>query len=225
MSKILIVEDDNEIAMLERDYLSMNQIDSDIINDGALALATLENGDYDLILLDIMLPNLNGFDICRLIRDKVDIPILMVTAKNESLDKLRGLGIGANDFITKPFDPAELVARVKSQLDNYKRIKNDSDEILIKDIKIISNNYQVFKGKKELKLPNKEFELLNFLAKHPNIVFSKEQLFETIWGLDSNGDEATITVHINRIREKIEDNPTKPQIIETVWGAGYRLNK
>jgi len=225
MTKILIVEDDKDIASLESDYLKMLNFDSEIIDDGNQVLKTLETNTYDLIILDIMLPNMNGFDICREIRNKVDIPILMVSAKNELIDKLKALELGANDFISKPFDPAELVARVKSQLENYKRLKGNKDIIKIKEIQIEVRNHQVFKNDQEIKLPNKEFELLLFLAQNPNIVFSKEQLFETIWGLDSMGDEATITVHINRIREKIEDDPSNPKIIETIWGAGYRLNK
>ncbi len=230
MSKILIVEDDAEIALLEKDYLEMNDFETEIIANGKEALLALLEGGYDLVLLDLMLPGQNGYDICREIRDKTNIPILMVTARTESVDKIRGLGLGADDYIAKPFDPAELVARVKSHLNRYRRltgsIKNGNDEykISIADLRILPRSWKVYKRDSEIKFPNREFELLLFLAENPNIVFSKEQLFEKIWGCDYVGDSATVTVHINRIREKIEDDPAKPKIIETIWGAGYRLN-
>ncbi|MDD2190417.1 MAG: response regulator transcription factor [Eubacteriales bacterium] len=232
MSKILIIEDDDEISMLERDYLEIDGFRADIISDGSRAVDAALYGSYDLILLDLMLPGMNGYEICREIRDKVNIPILMVTAKLESVDKIRGLGLGADDYIAKPFDPAELVARIKSHLKRYSRLTDASnrtqtpadDAIVIGNLKIMPRSWKVIKGEEEIKFPNREFELLKFLATNPNIVFSKEQLFEKIWGYDYVGDNATVTVHINRIREKIEDDPGKPRIIETVWGAGYRLN-
>jgi len=229
MSKVLIIEDDVEIAMLEKDYLEINGFETEIISDGKQALAVLQNCSYDLILLDLMLPGLNGYDICRQIRDKVDIPIIMVTASAESADKIRGLGLGADDYIAKPFDPAELAARVKAHLNRYERLTNSGkgskDEVItISELKILPKSWKVYRGETEIKLPNREFELLLFLAENPNIVFSKDQLFEKIWGFDYTGDSATVTVHINRIREKIEDDPSRPKIIETVWGAGYRLN-
>lgn len=232
MSKILIIEDDEEISMLERDYLEINGFQADIISDGSKAVPAALGGDYDLILLDLMLPGMNGYEICRQIRDEIDVPILMVTAKLESVDKIRGLGLGADDYIAKPFDPAELVARIKSHLKRYERLTDASrksqfsaDEVItIGKLKILPRSWKVLKGEEEIKFPNREFELLKFLASNPNIVFSKEQLFETIWGYDYVGDSATVTVHINRIREKIEEDPTKPSMIETVWGAGYRLN-
>ena len=230
MSKILIVEDDHEIAMLEKDYLEMSGYETEIISDGTKALSALLSNNFDLVLLDLMLPGRSGYDICREIRDRIDIPILMVTARTESMDKIRGLGLGADDYVAKPFDPAELVARVKAHLNRYQRLtglgKNDrkDDEIIIADLKILPKSWKVYKGETEIKFPNREFELLLFLADNPNIVFSKEQLFEKIWGFDYVGDSATVTVHINRIREKIEADPSKPQIIETIRGAGYRLN-
>lgn len=232
MGKILIIEDDDEISMLERDYLEINGFSTDIISDGSKAVDVALTGEYDLILLDLMLPGINGYEICRQIRDKIDIPILMVTARLESVDKIRGLGLGADDYIAKPFDPAELVARIKSHLKRYERLtgtmKNNQtigdDAIVIGNLQILPRSWKVYNGKEEIKFPNREFELLKFLAMNPNIVFSKEQLFENIWGYDYIGDSATVTVHINRIREKIEDDPAKPRIIETVWGAGYRLN-
>ena len=228
MSKILIVEDDPEISMLERDYLEIEGMETHVVDNGNQAVEMAVSGGYDLILLDLMLPGCSGYDVCRLIRDKVDVPILMVTARSESVDKIRGLGLGADDYIAKPFDPAELVARVKSHLSRYRRLTGGAGEerdIAVGDLRIYPQSWRVFKGEQELKLPNREFALLEFLAENPNIVFSKEQLFETIWGYDYLGDSATVTVHIGRIRDKIEDDPANPKIIETVWGRGYRLNK
>lgn len=224
MTKILIVEDDYDIASLEKDYLGINNFSVDIIDDGNKALPIISKNNYDLIILDLMLPNLNGFEICRELRKFSDIPIIMVTAKDDSYDIIRGLGLGSDDYITKLFDQAVLVARVQASLNSYKRHKNIGDEIFINDIKIIPKKYQVFKGTQEIKLPNKEFELLKYLATHAKRVISKEDLFEAVWGMDSDDDEATVTVHINRLREKIEENPSSPQIIETIWKVGYRLN-
>ena len=231
MSKILIVEDDSEIALLERDYLEIEGLESDVVSDGESAVSAALSGGYDLVLLDLMLPGLNGYDVCRQIRDRVDVPILMVTARTDSVDKIRGLGLGADDYIAKPFDPAELVARVKAHLSRYARLTGsggrqaEQEVIVVGDLQILPRSWKVYKGGRELKMPNREFALLKFLAENPNIVFSKEQLFETIWGYDYVGDSATVTVHVGRIREKIEDDPSHPKLIETVWGAGYRLNR
>lgn len=230
MSSILIVEDDEEIAMLERDYLEIEGFQTQVIADGEAAETAALSGQYDLILLDLMLPGRSGYEVCRRIRDQVDIPILMVTARTESVDKIRGLGLGADDYIAKPFDPAELVARVKSHLNRYQRLTGgrggeEDGAIQVGDLRILPQSWKVFKGGQELKMPNREFALLKFLVENPNIVFSKERLFETIWGYDYVGDSATVTVHVGRIREKIEDDPAHPKIIETVWGAGYRLNR
>ena len=231
MSKILIVEDDSEIALLERDYLEIEGLESDVLSDGESAVSAALSGGYDLVLLDLMLPGLNGYDVCRQIRDRVDVPILMVTARTDSVEKIRGVGLGADDYIAKPFDPAELVARVKAHLSRYARLTGsggrqaEQEVIVVGDLQILPRSWKVYKGERELKMPNREFALLKFLAENPNIVFSNEQLFETIWGYDYVGDSATVTVHIGRIREKIEDNPSHPKIIETVWGAGYRLNR
>lgn len=229
MAKILIVEDDEEIAMLERDYLEIEGFQTDIISDGGAAEEAALTGAYDLILLDLMLPGRSGYEVCRRIRDQVDVPILMVTARTESVDKIRGLGLGADDYIGKPFDPAELVARVKSHLSRYQRLTGgrgeDDGAIQVGDLRILPQSWKVFKGEQEIKMPNREFALLKFLAENPNIVFSKERLFEAIWGYDYMGDSATVTVHVGRIRDKIEDDPAHPKIIETVWGAGYRLNR
>ena len=230
MRKILIVEDDSEIAMLERDYLEIEGFQTQVVSDGESAVETALAGGYDLLLLDLMLPGCNGYDFCRRIRDRIDVPILMVTARTDSVDKIRGLGLGADDYIAKPFDPAELVARVKSHLSRYDRLvgagtAGKQEIITVGDVRILPRSWKVYKGERELRLPNREFELLKFLAENPNIVFSTERLFETIWGYDYVGDSATVTVHIGRIREKIEDDPSRPKIIETVWGAGYRLNR
>ena len=231
MPRILIVEDDEKIAQLERDYLESNGYDTDLIADGNKVIPKLQKQEYDLVLLDIMLPGCSGYDICRRIRDEIDIPILMVTARTESVDIIRGLGLGADDYITKPFDPSQLVARVRSHLKRYERLTKDRGQdanaigkIAIQDIIVEPKTWKVWKKGKEIKLPNREFELLCFLAENPNIVFSKETLFEKIWGFDYISDAATVSVHINRLREKIEDDARNPQIIETVWGAGYRLN-
>lgn len=228
MSKLLIVEDDKEIAMLERDYLELSGYETRVVDDGNQAAELALTGEYDLILLDLMLPGCDGLDVCRRIRDRVDVPILMVTARSESVDKIRGLGIGADDYVAKPFDPAELVARVKAHLSRYQRLTGgrgeDDGAITVGDVRILPQSWRVFKGDREVKMPNREFALLKYLAENPNIVFSKEQLFEAIWGYDYLGDSATVTVHVGRIRDKIEDDPANPKIIETVWGRGYRLN-
>lgn len=240
--KILIVEDDEDISMIEETYLKAYGFDTNIIADGNLVYDEIEKQTYDLVLLDLMLPGINGYDICKNIREKIDIPIIMVTARTESLDKIKGLSLGADDYISKPFDPAELVARVNANLRQYERLKKpyadnnantsvtddnsvNNNEIVIQDIRILPESWIVYKKDKKMKFPNREFELLKFLAQNPGIVFSKEQLFEKIWGYDYMGDSATIMVHINRIREKIEDDSKNPKIIETVWAAGYRLNK
>lgn len=229
---ILIVEDDADISMVEEAYLKAAGFQADIVTDGERVAEQLTKKTYALILLDLMLPGKSGYDICAEIREKVDIPIVMVTARTEAVDKIRGLGIGADDYIAKPFDPAELVARVNANIRQYERVlqkvpekkHKDPEEIRIKDLRILVNSWKVYKGDKEIKFPNREFELLKFLAMNPNIVFSKEQIFEKIWGYEYLGDSATVMVHINRIREKIEDDSRNPKILETVWGAGYRLN-
>ena len=229
MQKILIIEDDRDIATIERDYLELNDYQVEIAADGLAGLERGLHGDFDLILLDLMLPGMDGFSVCRRLREETNIPILMVTARREDIDKIRGLGLGADDYIAKPFDPAELVARVKSHLSRYQRLTGgrgeDDGAIQVGDLRILPQSWKVFKGNQEIKMPNREFALLKFLAENPNIVFSKERLFETIWGYDYVGDSATVTVHVGRIRDKIEDDPAHPKIIETVWGAGYRLNR
>lgn len=231
--KIMIVEDDADISMVEEAYLKSAGFETRIITEGTEVAAVLKEEHFDLVLLDLMLPGKSGYEVCDEIRDIVDIPIIMVTARTESIDKIRGLGLGADDYIAKPFDPAELVARVCANLRQYERLQRKSakesskepEEIRIRDLRILVNSWKVYKGEKEIKFPNREFEILKLFAMNPNIVFSKEQIFEKIWGYDYVSDNATVMVHINRIREKIEDDSKNPQILETVWGAGYRLNK
>lgn len=233
MERILIVEDDEKIAGLEQNYLEINGYETEILGDGSGVIERLKKGGIDLVLLDVMLPGMSGYDICRQIRDEIDIPILMVTARTEPTDVIRGLGLGADDYITKPFDPSQLVARVRAHLNQYKRLtshkeeqeESNPDEIRIQDLVIETKTWKVRKGEKEIRLPNREFELLRFMAEHPDVVFSKEQLFEAVWGFDFVSDAATVSVHVNRLREKIEDDARNPKILETVWGAGYRLNR
>lgn len=234
MEQILIAEDDEKIAQLEKDYLESSGYGVAIIKEGKKVIPELMKHDYNLVLLDIMLPGCSGYDICRTIREEIDIPILMVTARAEAVDVIRGLGLGADDYITKPFDPSQLVARVRSHLKRYERLTagrdsgkretSEPERIVVDDVVIEPRTWKVWKNGNELKLPNREFELLRFLAENPNIVFSKEELFEKIWGYDYISDAATVSVHINCLREKIEDDARNPKIIETVWGAGYRLN-
>lgn len=228
MKHILIIEDDKAIAELERDYLEINGFKIEIAADGDEGLKIATSKDFDLILLDLMLPGKNGFELCREIRTKTEIPILMVTAKKESIDKIRGLGLGADDYIVKPFDPAELVARVNAHLSRYERLTSADKpssqvEIIVGKLRILPKAWRVYVGDEEIKLTTKEFELLLFLATNPNIVFTKETLFSRIWGMNAMGDVATVIVHINRLREKIEEDSGDPSYIETIWGAGYRF--
>jgi DNA-binding response OmpR family regulator len=226
MKTILIIEDEQSIAELERDYLEVNGYGVAIATNGEQGLELGLHGDYDLIILDLMLPKISGFDICKQIREKRDIPILMVTAKKEDIDIIRGLGLGADDYITKPFKPAELVARVKAHLTRYERLigsKEANDEVRIRGLMIDNSARRVFLHDSEIILTTKEFDLLYYLAVNPNRVFSKDQLFDKLWGMDSNGDTQTVTVHIRKLREKIETDTANPQYIETIWGAGYRF--
>ncbi|MCU6715023.1 response regulator transcription factor [Megasphaera butyrica] len=230
MKRILIIEDNKEITELERDYLEANDFEVDIAGDGVTGLEKALADEYNLILLDIMLPRMDGFQVCREIRAQKDVPILMVSAKREDIDKIRGLGLGADDYISKPFSPSELVARVKAHISRYERLTSragaapkDEDVLKVGELEIHLKKHRVFSQGKEAFLTNREFELLAFLAKHPGIVFSRERIFDRVWGLDAAGDTATVMVHINRIREKIEPDPTQPIYIETVWGAGYRF--
>lgn len=227
--KILVIEDDQSIAELERDYLEANEFEVDILDDGKAGLHAALAHDYALILLDIMLPQEDGFQVCRSVRQQKNTPIILVSAKREDIDKIRGLGLGANDYIVKPFNPSEMVARVKSQIANYERltqgVQKQQASIQFQNLYINLESHEVYVNDELVFLPNKEYELLVFLAQHVNIVFRKEQLFEKIWGLDAIGEINTVTVHINRIRDKIEQDSGNPQFIETVWGSGYRFKK
>ena len=228
MPKILIIEDDPDIAAIERDYLLLSEFETDIAADGLTGLEKALKNQYDLVLLDLMLPGIDGFSVCKKIREQKDIPILMVTARTEDVDKIRGLGFGADDYIEKPFSPSVLVARVKAHLSQYKRLKPQSDEsaslVIAGPLTADAERRSVTVRGKELTLANKEYELLLFLMRHPNQVFGREDLYELIWGLESMGDNITVAVHINRLREKVETDPSKPQLIQTVWGVGYRLS-
>ncbi len=227
MKRILIVEDDGAIAAIERDYLMLSDFQVDIAATGPEGLAMGRSGGYDLILLDLMLPGLDGFALCSTLRETLDIPILMVTARQEDIDKIKGLGLGADDYITKPFSPSVLVARIKAHLAQYDRLKQaggvDRNQLQLGSVLLQKDARRVFVDGAEVALKNKENELLLFLLSNPDIVFSKETLYERIWGYDAMGDNATVVVHINRLREKIEKDPSHPRYIQTVWGAGYRF--
>ena len=227
MSRILIVEDEEAIAELEKDYLEMSGYTVEVEHRGDTGLEKALNGNFDLFILDIMLPEVDGFEICRAIREKNNAPIIMVSAKKEDIDKIRGLGLGADDYMTKPFSPSELVARVKAHRSRYKRListgMDQNDVIEIRGLKIDKTARRVWIRGEEKILTTKEFDLLTFLASNPNKVFTKAELFKEIWEMESIGDIATVTVHIKKIREKIELNTAKPQYIETIWGVGYRF--
>ena len=231
MKRILIVEDDLAIAEIERDFLEIEGFDITIETDGLKGYNKIKNEQYDLILLDLMLPNMNGIDICRNIRGEIDVPIIMVTAKGEESDKVRGLGLGADDYISKPFSPTELVARVKANFAQYERLQNRNkgkpdkriEELNAGPITVNLSTRRVYVHGTEVELKHKEYELLTFLISNPDMVFSKEHLYERIWGMDALGDLKTVAVHINRLREKVEKDPQNPVHLQTVWGAGYRF--
>ena len=228
MSKILIIEDEEEIADLEKDYLELSDFEVEIKNNGNDGLEAALQGQFDLVVLDLMLPGIDGFEVCKKIREEKDIPIIMVSAKKDDIDKIRGLGLGADDYMTKPFSPSELVARVKAHMARYDRLvgtaaRPQNDIVEIRGIRIDKTARRVYVDGEEKAFTTKEFDLLTFLAENPNHVFTKEELFREIWDMDSIGDIATVTVHIKKIREKIEYDTAKPQYIETIWGVGYRF--
>ena len=227
MDRILIIEDDELIAELERDYLLADGMEADIAGNGIDGMKQFEKEDYAAVLLDLMLPGKGGFEICREIRKRSDVPILLVTAKKEDIDKIKGLGLGADDYVVKPFSPVELMARVKAHIKIHRNLKKRKTESVIHAgiLTIYPDSYRVYKGEQAIELTGREFELLLFLAQNPNIVFSRERLFDNIWGLEAVGDMSTVTVHINKLRDKIEDDPSEPQMIKTVWGVGYRFSK
>ncbi len=226
MARILIIEDDADIAAIERDYLEINDFEVAIAATGTQGIELATKESFDLILLDIMLPEMNGFDVCRQIRNKIDIPILMVTAHREDIDKILGLGLGADDYIEKPFSPGVLIAKIKSHLSQYQRLtsKNKKGDIIsLGDIELNTKTHRVFVRGEEKILKNKEFQLLEFLMLNPDAVFSRSDLYNEIWDMDSIGDTATVAVHINRLREIIEVIPSSPKHIQTVWGVGYKF--
>ena len=227
MSKILIIEDELAIAELEKDYLELSGFEVEVAADGKVGLKKALTEDYDLIILDLMLPGIDGFEICREVRAEKNTPIIMVSAKKDDIDKIRGLGLGADDYMTKPFSPSELVARVKAHMARYERLVGSAVEenkiIEIRGIKIDTTARRVWVNGEERTFTTKEFDLLTFLASHPNHVYTKDELFSEIWDMESIGDIATVTVHIKKIREKIEFDTSKPQYIETIWGVGYRF--
>ncbi|WP_371363885.1 Transcriptional regulatory protein SrrA [Sporomusa rhizae] len=227
MKQILIIEDDLDIAELERDYLQLNGYKVDIVQDGLTGAQKAASGVYDAIVVDLMLPGKDGFDIIRDIRKIQEIPVLVVSAKTEEIDKIRGLDVGADDYLTKPFSPAELVARIKAHLNRYQRLKGAApgqDILQAKGLEINMASRKVWVNDREIQLTTKEYELLLFLVSNPNIVFSKEHLFDAIWGNDNFGEVATVAVHIQKIRKKVERDPANPELIETLWGTGYRFN-
>lgn len=227
MSKILIIEDEIEIADLEKDYLELSGFEVQIANDGLKGLEMALNEKFDLVILDLMLPGMDGFEVCKEIREKKNLPIIMVSAKKDDIDKIRGLGLGADDYMTKPFSPSELVARVKAHMARYERLvgsqAKENDIIEIRGIRIDKTARRVYVDDVEKTFTTKEFDLLTFLASNPNRVYTKEELFREIWDMESIGDIATVTVHIKKIREKVEYDTAKPQYIETIWGVGYRF--
>ena len=227
MNRILIVEDEETIADLEKDYLELSGFEVEVANDGETGLRRALEEDYSLFILDLMLPGVDGFEICRKIRDEKNTPIIMVSAKKDDIDKIRGLGLGADDYMTKPFSPSELVARVKAHLARYDRLTGSAVSknkvIEIRGLKIDTTARRVWINGVEKTFTTKEFDLLTFLAGHPNHVYTKEELFRDIWDMDSIGDIATVTVHIKKIREKVELDTSNPQYIETIWGVGYRF--
>ncbi|MBO4679408.1 MAG: response regulator transcription factor [Lachnospiraceae bacterium] len=228
MSKILIIEDEDAIADLEKDYLELSDFTVEIAGDGIEGEKKALEEDFDLIVLDLMLPGKDGFEVCKSIREKKNVPILMVSAKKDDIDKIRGLGLGADDYMTKPFSPSELVARVKAHMARYERLVNsnakpDNKIIEIRGLKIDKTARRVWVDGEEKQFTTKEFDLLTFLAENPNHVFTKDELFREIWDMDSIGDIATVTVHIKKIREKVEFDSANPQYIETIWGVGYRF--
>ena len=227
MSRLLISEDEEAIADLEKDYLELSGFEVEVANDGVTGLAKALKEDFNLLILDLMLPGVDGFEICRKVRDEKNTPIIMVSAKKDDIDKIRGLGLGADDYMTKPFSPSELVARVKAHLARYERLIGSAVEenkiIEIRGLKIDTTARRVWINGEEKAFTTKEFDLLTFLASHPNHVYTKDELFSEIWDMESIGDIATVTVHIKKIREKIEYDTSNPQYIETIWGVGYRF--
>ena len=226
MNRILIAEDDTDIAELEKDYLQLNGYAADIEPDGKRALERVLEGNYSILIVDLMLPGLGGFDIIKETRKRLEIPIIVVSARNEDIDKIRGFDLGADDYLVKPFSPSELVARVRSHEKRYARLRGTeaNHSITVKGLEIQTQSHKVFIDGKEIAFTSTEYEVLVFLASNPDQVFTREQLFSAVWGSDYAGDLATVAVHIQKIRKKIERDPANPEFIETLWGTGYRFN-
>jgi len=228
MKRVLIIEDDKHIAEFEKDYIEASAYEVDVCETGEEGLQRAKTVKYDLIILDIMMPGIDGYSVCRELVKLQNIPIIFVSAKNDNIDKIKGFNAGAADYIVKPFEPSELVARVNTHIRRYEILTgggaHNADCIIIEDLRIEKMSRRVYRDDREITLANKEFDLLLFLAENANIVFSKAKLLDAVWGQDAFVEDSTVPVHINRIREKIEDNPSKPRFIETLWGAGYRFN-
>ena len=224
---ILLVEDDQSICEMVENYLTKEGYSITTANDGKQAIMQFSQGTFDLILLDIMLPKLDGLEVMKLIREKSAIPIVIMSAKDQDVDKALGLGLGADDYISKPFSMIELLARVKAAIrraTKYSSHQEKAEKIIsIGDLTIDITNFSVTKKKEPLKLTSKEFEILKLFSTNPNRVFTKEQIYHYVWNEEYYGDENIINVHMRRLREKIEDDPSKPQYIKTLWGIGYKL--
>ena len=221
MPHILIVEDDRAIARIEKDYLELNGFQVTLAEDGQTGRKLALQQPFDVILLDVMLPKMDGFTLLQHLREQLDVPILLVTARTEDLDKIRGLGLGADDYIEKPFSPSVLVARVRANLAQYARLKQGDKGRLLQSgsLKLDTAARRVFLEEQEVPLKNKEYELLLFFMRNAGMVFDRETLYERVWGLEAMGDNATVAVHINRLREKLGEG-----LIQTVRGAGYRFS-
>ena len=231
MARVLIIDQDRMIAAIERDFLETNGFDVAVAMTGKEGMKIFDGGDIEAVILDVDLSDTDGFLLCRKLRAVSNVPILFITARDALEDKVKGLGLGADDYIVKPFNPSEMIARLKAQLDIHERLlgsqrteaDNSKPDIQIGDLRIFVKRHQVFRGSREISLTGKEFNLLLFLARHPNQVFSKKYLFEMIWHLDALGELATVTVHVNRLRDKLNEVEPPFTAIETVWGNGYRF--
>lgn len=228
MKKILIIEDDETIGEVERDYLEMAGFEVVLIQNGKEGLHEAIISTYDLYIIDVMLPEINGLEIVKKLRQTIDKPIILVTAKCEEADKIRGFSLGIDDYVTKPFSPAELVARTKAHIHRYdtlKQLPTDNKEVHIEIRGLLINiaHRQVFMNGHIIDLTPKEYDILVLLSSTPNKVFTKEEIFQKIWGFNSNHDIPTLTVHIRKLREKLEFKPSKPEYILTVWGVGYKI--
>jgi len=225
--RILIVEDEKEIAELLKDYLVEEHFEVIIASDGREAIHLYREYRPQLMILDIMLPKLDGMEVCRTIRSESSIPIIMLSAKKSDVDKIVGLGIGADDYVVKPFSPGEIIARVKAQLRRANQLSSPAEKsefVRYQDLELNIKAYEVTVRNQPVPFSAKEFEVLRFFALHPNQVLTREQIFQHVWGLGEHGDLNTVTVHIKKIREKIEVDPANPTMIKTVWGVGYKLD-